>query len=87
MDRTETVNALRTVADHVNDVITLLNEAGCSLEAIRRIRTVQVELHQIAIVLLEEHLTSCVTAVVQAGDDHSDALKDINDLFCWANKF
>lgn len=86
MDRTEAVNRLRTVADHVNDIVTLVDETDCSLEAIRRIRLVQAELRQIAVALLEGHLTVCVASTVQAGGDCSNALKDIGDLFGWVNK-
>lgn len=86
MDRTEAVNGLRIVAEHVNDIVTLLDQEDCSLEAIRRIRSVQAELRQIAVALLEGHLIVCVASTVQAGGCCSNALKDIGDLFGWVNK-
>ena len=86
MDRAGAINALRATVDHVNGVITLLDEPEGSLEAIRRIQAVQDVLCQVASALLEEYLMARIISAAQTGDDYPDVLGDIGDLFCWANK-
>ena len=86
MDKAETISLLKMAADHVNAILDLIDERDRCIDVIRRIQAVQVELHEISLALLDRHLASCVAAA-HDNDNCQEALDNLWDVFCCANRF
>jgi DNA-binding FrmR family transcriptional regulator len=84
MDNTEVMARLQTVAVQIGEIVDWIGETDRSLEAIRYIRSIQTELHQITVSLVENHLASCMgIALAQDSNRALDALDEIRDMFRW----
>jgi DNA-binding FrmR family transcriptional regulator len=79
---------LKTVEGHVHGVVRMVEEGAYCIDVIRQIQAVQSALNKVSTMILEEHLTSCLTTVVR-GDDPDErerVLREITDVFDAATK-
>lgn len=87
MNNEDAVTRLRVVQDQVLAVVAMLDEPDRCVEAVRRIKSAQQTLNQIAFDLLEQHLTLCVANVTaQTEGNYLATLADIQELFRWTNR-
>ena len=87
MDKAEAIRLLEMAADQVSTIIDLIDEQDRCIDVIQRLQAVQAELHEISLALLDTHFTVCVaTAAVHDHDLCRQALADIGDVFCYANR-
>ncbi len=85
-DNIEAIARLRTITNQIGEVIDWIGETDSGLEAIRRIQSIQAELRQISVRLVENHLASCVVIALQPDSTGvSNALDEIYDMFRCVN--
>lgn len=86
MDKADTISLLKMAADQTSAIMGLIDEHDRCVDVIRRIQAVQVELHEISLILLDRHLAACVAAAHDR-DHCQEVLDDIRDVFWCANRF
>lgn len=86
MDGAETISLLKAAADQTSAIMDLIDEHDRCVDVIRRIQAVQVELHEISLILFDRHLAVCIAAAHDS-DHCQEVLDDIRDVFWCANRF
>jgi CsoR family transcriptional regulator, copper-sensing transcriptional repressor len=62
------VARLRTIAGHIRGVQRMEQEAAYCIDIIKQVQAIQAALDKFAAIVLKQHLTSCVTTTIRAGD-------------------
>lgn len=62
---------LKSAAGHVNGIARMVEEDGYCIDVIHQIQAVQAALNKVSLMLLDDHLHSCVTRAVR-GDDPAE---------------
>jgi CsoR family transcriptional regulator, copper-sensing transcriptional repressor len=81
--RQKTVRRLQSIEGHVRAIQRMVEQDEYCIDVIRQINAVQAALNKVSQVVLEEHLSHCVTEAVR-GDDSArreQVLQEIADLF------
>jgi DNA-binding FrmR family transcriptional regulator len=86
MDKTskaKTIRRLQIAEGHVRAIQRMVDEGEYCIDIIRQINAVQSALGKVSQVVLEEHLSSCVTEAVRSDDAkrREKVLDEIADLF------
>jgi DNA-binding FrmR family transcriptional regulator len=79
---------LKTTEGHLRGIQRMLEEDAYCIDIIRQIQAVQAALNKVSVLILEEHLNSCVITAVR-GDDPQErerVLQEIADVFEVATK-
>jgi CsoR family transcriptional regulator, copper-sensing transcriptional repressor len=83
----KTIRRLQIIEGHVRAVQRMLENDAYCIDVIRQISAVQSALNKVSQVVLEEHLSHCVTEAVR-GDDavqREKVLQEIAEVFAHAN--
>jgi DNA-binding FrmR family transcriptional regulator len=66
----------------------MMEEEAYCIDVIRQIQAVQAALNKITTIILEEHLSACVTTAIrgESPDDRERVLKEITNVFAAATK-
>jgi CsoR family transcriptional regulator, copper-sensing transcriptional repressor len=79
---------LASASGHIKGVERMVDEEAYCIDVIQQIQAVQAALSKVSTLVLDNHLNSCVIAVVQ-GEDPSDrerVLREITSVFAMSNK-
>ena len=86
--RAAVVNRLKSIAGHVNGILTMVEEDRYCIDIIKQLHAAQAALARTSQVLLDAHLHTCLTTAVR-GDDPAErerALAEISDVFAQSNR-
>jgi DNA-binding FrmR family transcriptional regulator len=86
--KTATINRLKSIAGHVNGIISMVEEDRYCIDVIKQIQAAQAALAKASQVILDNHLHTCLITAVR-GDDPEDrerALAEISDVFAQKNR-
>jgi DNA-binding FrmR family transcriptional regulator len=82
------ISRLKSAEGHLRGVTRMLEEDAYCIDVIHQIQAVQAALAKISVLILDEHLSTCVLAAIR-GEDASErerVLKEISDVFGVASK-
>jgi CsoR family transcriptional regulator, copper-sensing transcriptional repressor len=91
MDDTEKVallNRLKSVAGHLNGIITMVEQDRYCIDVIKQIQAAQAALSKVNKIILDNHLHTCLTTAVR-GDDAAErerVLSEISEVFSMVDK-
>jgi DNA-binding FrmR family transcriptional regulator len=86
--KTATINRLKSIAGHVNGIISMVEEDRYCIDVIKQIQAAQAALAKASQMILDNHLHTCLITAVR-GDDPEDrerALAEISDVFAQKNR-
>jgi DNA-binding FrmR family transcriptional regulator len=83
----KTIRRLQIIEGHVRAVQRMVENDDYCIDVIQQINAVQSALSKVSQVVLEQHLSHCVTEAVRGGDANrrEKVLAEISDLFEHAN--
>jgi CsoR family transcriptional regulator, copper-sensing transcriptional repressor len=88
MKNLEAIQRLKNIEGHVRGIQKMLVEDAYCIDVIRQIQAVQAALNKVSIMILNEHLNTCLTTAVR-GEDASErerVLHEIAEVFETATK-
>ncbi len=77
--RTHVLNRLKSIDGHLRGVIRMVEDDAYCIDVIQQLQAVQGAVGRVASVLLEDHLQTCVTHVIQ-GNDSDERTRVIGEL-------
>jgi len=86
--RADAIQRLKSTAGHINGIVRMLEEDRYCVDVIKQIQAVQAALNRVNEAILDSHLHTCVTTVIQ-GDDAGErerVLNEITEVFRYTNK-
>ncbi len=74
---------LKTVEGHIRGIQRMLEEDAYCIDVLRQLRAVQAALNKISVMILDEHLHSCVISAIRSEDvaERERVLQEIVDVF------
>ncbi len=78
---------LASAAGHLKGIERMVQEDAYCIDIIRQIQAVQAALHKVNILLLDNHLHTCVTSAIRGDDpDEREAmLQELTSVFTMSN--
>jgi DNA-binding FrmR family transcriptional regulator len=82
-DHTDTIRRLKTAEGHLRGIQRMLDENVYCIDIIRQIQAVQAALNKVSIVILDQHLNSCVITAIRGEDpnERERVLDEISEVF------
>lgn len=83
MDKEQVLKRLTILEGHLKGVKKMVEQEAYCMEVIHQIHAIQAALNKVSMLILKDHLNSCVISAVRGEnpDDRERVLKDIADLF------
>lgn len=83
MDKEQVLKRLTILEGHLRGVKKMVEQEAYCMEVIHQIHAIQAALNKVSMLILEDHLNSCVISAVRGEnpDDRERVLKEIADLF------
>ena len=75
----DVVRRLKTVSGHLNGVVRMVEEDQYCIDVINQIDAVQAALNKISLLVLDNHLHSCVIEAVR-GEDQAEREKVLDEI-------
>lgn len=84
----DTLRRLRTIQGHLGGVIRMVEADEYCIDVIRQLQAIGSALNKVNTQILENHLNSCVTEVVQGSNpsERERVLKEITEVFEMSTK-
>jgi CsoR family transcriptional regulator, copper-sensing transcriptional repressor len=82
------LNRLKSVAGHLNGIITMVEQDRYCIDVIKQIQATQAALSKVNKIILNSHLHTCLTTAVR-GDDAAErerVLSEISEVFSMVDK-
>jgi len=81
--RIDAIHRLKSIAGHVNGIIRMLEEDRYCIDVIKQVQASQNALDRVSEGILDSHLRSCVTSVMQDGDmaERERVMSEIAEVF------
>jgi CsoR family transcriptional regulator, copper-sensing transcriptional repressor len=79
---------IASAAGHLKGIERMVNDDNYCIDIIRQVQAVQAALNKVSAIILDDHLHSCVTTVIQ-GDDPEEReriLREVASVFEVSNK-
>ncbi|MEA3440282.1 MAG: metal-sensitive transcriptional regulator [Chloroflexota bacterium] len=88
MKHENALKRLKTVEGHIRGIERMVEDDVYCIDVIRQIQAVQAALNKISTMILEEHLSSCLTTAVRGEDpdERERVLQEIKEVFETAAK-
>lgn len=88
MQNEETLQRLKYIEGHVRGIQRMLEDDKYCIDVIRQIQAVQAALNKVSNLILETHLTSCVTTAIRGEDpaERERVVNEITSIFSAANE-
>jgi len=88
MKNDDLIKRLKNIEGHLHGVIGMLEEGAYCINVIQQIQAVQASLNKVNLMILDNHLHSCVTEAVRGEDAESreKVLQEIMQLYETATK-
>lgn len=79
----DVVNRLRSVNGHLQGVLKMVEEDQYCIDVINQIQAVQSALNKVNLIMLDEHMHSCVTDAIRSEDarERERVLGEIRQVF------
>lgn len=83
MDKEQVLKRLTILEGHLKGVKKMVEQEAYCMEVIHQIHAIQAALNKVSMLILKDHLNSCVISAVRGEnpDDRERVLKEIADLF------
>ncbi len=87
-NRENSLRRLKTIHGHLRGVIRMVEDDEYCIDVIRQIQAVEAALNKVSTQILENHLSSCVTTVIQGNNarERERVLKEITEVFEMSTK-
>ena len=74
---------LKTVEGHIRGIQRMLEQDSYCIDVLRQLQAVQAALNKIGVMILEEHLRTCVISAIRSDDpdERERVLTEIVDIF------
>jgi DNA-binding FrmR family transcriptional regulator len=84
----EVLERLNTVEGHIRGIKRMVEEDVYCIDIIHQIQAVQSALNKVNLLILDNHLNSCVITAIRGEDmqERERVLKEITDIFGKSNK-
>ena len=84
----EALHRLKNVEGHIRGIERMVENESYCIDIIRQIQAVQSAIHKINILILENHLNSCVITAIRGEDpgEREKVLKELSNVFDTAIK-
>jgi DNA-binding FrmR family transcriptional regulator len=63
----DVLNRLRSAAGHINGVVRMVEEDQYCIDIIQQIQAVQAALNKVSLMVLDNHMHTCVTEAIRSG--------------------
>jgi DNA-binding FrmR family transcriptional regulator len=82
------VNRLKSIEGHVRGVIKMVEEGAYCIDIVNQIEAVQAALQKTNILVLDNHLHTCVTTAIRGDnpDERERVIKEIVEVFAKRSK-
>jgi DNA-binding FrmR family transcriptional regulator len=79
----DVVNRLRSVAGHVSGITRMVEEDQYCIDIINQIQAVQAALNKVSLLVLDNHMHTCVTEAIRSDDpgERERVLSEIREVF------
>ncbi|HEY5983791.1 MAG TPA: metal-sensitive transcriptional regulator [Anaerolineales bacterium] len=79
---------LRTIEGHLGGIIRMVEQDEYCIDVIRQIQAVEAALNKVSSQIMENHLNSCVTAVIKGNNpkERERVLREITEVFEMSTK-
>ncbi len=86
--RRNVINRLKSVAGHINGIVTMLEEDRYCIDIIKQVQAVQAALSRSSEIILSNHLDTCVTTAMRGGDEdeRERVMSEILEVFRTENR-
>lgn len=74
---------LKTIEGHIRGIQRMLEEDAYCIDVLRQLQAVQAALSKVGVMILDEHLHSCVISAIRSDDmaERERVLQEIVDVF------
>ncbi len=88
MKHPEAVQRLRSIEGHIRGIQRMLEEDTYCIDVIKQVQAVQAALSKVSVMILDEHLNSCLITAVRGEDpqERERVLREIGEVFQTATK-
>lgn len=83
MKHPEAVQRLRSIEGHIRGIQRMLEEDTYCIDVIKQVQAVQAALSKVSVMILDEHLNSCLITAVRGEDplERERVLREIGEVF------
>ncbi len=83
MNKENILKRLTVIEGHIKGVKKMVEEDAYCMDVIHQVHAIQSALNKVSIMILNDHLNTCVISAVRGEDaaDRERVLKEISDLF------
>lgn len=88
MHHPEAIVRLKSIEGHIRGVQRMLEEDVYCIDVIKQVQAVQAALNKVSVMILDDHLNSCLITAVKGEDqvERQKVLKEIAEVFDAATK-
>ena len=81
--RQEVTNRLRSAAGHINGITRMVEDDQYCIDIINQIQAVQAALNKVSLMVLDNHMHTCVTEAIRSDDpaERERVLSEIREVF------
>ncbi len=82
------INRLKGVVEHVDGIVTMLDQECYCVAVIRQIQATQAALAKVSQMILDDHLHTCLITAVRGNhpDEREQALAEIGEVWSLTNR-
>lgn len=86
--KTDILNRLKSIAGHLNGIITMVEQDRYRIDVINQVQATQAALGKVNQLILNDHMHTCVATAVQGNDlaERERVLHELSDLFSATNR-
>jgi DNA-binding FrmR family transcriptional regulator len=79
----DVLNRLRSISGHINGVTRMVEEDQYCIDVINQIQAVQAALNKVSLMVLDNHMHTCVTEAIRSDDpsERERVLGEIREVF------
>ena len=79
----DVLNRMRSVSGHVNGIVRMVEEDQYCIDIIQQIHAVQAALNKVSLMVLDNHMHTCVTEAIRSDDpaERERVLSEIREVF------
>lgn len=79
----DVINRLRSISGHINGVTRMVEEDQYCIDIINQIQAVQAALNKVSLLVLDNHMHTCVTEAIRSDDpaERERVLGEIREVF------
>lgn len=77
------INRLKTARGHLDGIVSMVEQDAYCIDVINQVQAVQAALSKVSLLVLDDHMHSCVTDAIRQDDpaERERVLEEIRDVF------